>query len=190
MLPYLRSANGSSDCEYKKAFLKAPPKNLLDGQGAEWQVNLLDESSGAIFLYQAGGGGGETEDKEYVMWRRKSDTDLVGVNEIYCSLAGCGSNITFLTFRDRKWYDVTKDVFPGVGEQEIEYLKSHKYKFGSEDYSSDSHSDFKIRCSLPSIGKDIECTLSFGAAIGIASRENPKVIYAFRNDKFVLIKGQ
>ncbi|EJP02297.1 hypothetical protein J9305_02620 [Leptospira interrogans] len=188
LLPYLRSASGSHDCEYKKAFLTAPPKNLLDGQGAEWQVSLLSESSGAIFLYQAGGGGGETERKEYVMWKRKSDTDLVGVNAIYCSLAGCRSDLTFLTFKDKKWYDITKEVFPGINEQTGEYLKSLKHAKNEEDYvalASDTYAG--IRCHLPVIGKDIECAFDLEGE-GYTFEDNPKIKYAFKDNKFVLEK--
>ncbi|EMO43282.1 hypothetical protein [Leptospira noguchii] len=185
LLPYSWSIHGNASYEYKKAFLEAPLDNRgVDGKESVWEATNVSLSSGAISVRQVGGSGGEGYSKEYVMWKRKSDSDLIGINDIHCTMGGCVSEITFLTFKNRKWYPVTQQVFPGIEDQEIEYLKSQKYKLNSEaEYPSNS--DTPIRCSLPWIGKDIQCGIDFGYEDNEFEKTS-KIKYVFQDNRFVL----
>ena len=83
---------------------------------------------------------------EVALWKRSGEPDILGIQKSECGKHGCSlKSMNFFEYYNRRFTNVTRRVFPGVGPSDF------------LDLVSDDDMKKVITCSLPEFGLNIKC---------------------------------
>jgi hypothetical protein len=100
---------------YRKVPQQYLPLKAKDSKGAQQSaISIQDLENGYLQIRQQGN---ETYEA-LSLFKRPDGSDLIAIETRACP-AGCTSNLTFLTFENDKWANVTSDVLPVIDDKAI-----------------------------------------------------------------------